>query len=164
MSAPSHNLARLPDMPVAQTSAYALKRIVAEDSGISVRTMLSNSRKPAIARARMTGMYLHKLAFPKSTLAGIGRSYRRPDGGVKRDHTTVLHALRRVSEWMAADPAYAQGLLQLGDKVCTALNLEIGPLGSGVNGKAYPIHYPARPLGQGVATLADPNPLDRSIT
>jgi chromosomal replication initiator protein len=59
--------------------------------------MLSARRARAVARPRQVAMYLTKQLTPRS-LPEIGRKF----GG--RDHTTVMHAIRRIDELRAVDP------------------------------------------------------------
>jgi chromosomal replication initiator protein len=60
--------------------------------------MLSARRARAVARPRQVAMYLTKQLTPRS-LPEIGRKF----GG--RDHTTVMHAIRRIEELRAVDAA-----------------------------------------------------------
>ena len=74
-----------------------IQRKTAEYFDISVNDLLSARRQRAIARPRQIAMFLAKQLTPKS-LPDIGRRF----GG--RDHTTVLHALRRIEELCASNP------------------------------------------------------------
>ena len=58
--------------------------------------MLSARRARDVARPRQIAMYLAKRLTPRS-LPEIGRRF----GG--RDHTTVIHAIKRIKELRAAD-------------------------------------------------------------
>ena len=62
--------------------------------------MSSNRRTQTIARPRQIAMYLSKMLTTKS-YPEIGNSF----GG--RDHTTVMHAVKRVEELMARDQEFA---------------------------------------------------------
>ncbi len=62
--------------------------------------MLSSRRLQNIARPRQVAMYLSKILTTKS-LPEIGRKFSG------RDHTTVLHAVRKVQETCAADQEFA---------------------------------------------------------
>ena len=75
-----------------------IQRRVAEYYGIKVADMLSARRMRSIARPRQIAMYLAKQLTTRS-LPEIGRKF----GG--RDHTTVIHAVRRIEELRAEDPA-----------------------------------------------------------
>ena len=58
--------------------------------------MLSKRRARAIARPRQAAMYLSKMLTTRS-LPDIGRRF----GG--RDHTTVIHAVKRIDKLRAED-------------------------------------------------------------
>ncbi len=63
--------------------------------------MHSARRARNVARPRQVAMYLSKLLTARS-LPEIGRKF----GG--RDHTTVMHAIRKVEELMGDDAQIAQ--------------------------------------------------------
>ena len=60
--------------------------------------MLSARRSRAVARPRQIAMYLSKQLTTRS-LPEIGRKF----GG--RDHTTVIHAVRKVESLRESDPS-----------------------------------------------------------
>ncbi len=64
-------------------------RIVAKHYGVQRGDLLSSRRNQSIVRPRQIGMYLAKTLTSRS-LPEIGRRF----GG--RDHTTVLHAIRKI--------------------------------------------------------------------
>lgn len=71
---------------------------VSSASGIPYREIVSASRMRPIAAARMLAMYEVRIRRPDLSLPQIGKLF----GG--RDHTTVLHAVRKV-EAMRAEEA-----------------------------------------------------------
>ncbi len=73
-------------------------RVVTKHFGVNRSDLLSSRRNRSIVRPRQIGMYLAKSLTARS-LPEIGRRF----GG--RDHTTVLHAIRKVDELIAADAA-----------------------------------------------------------
>jgi chromosomal replication initiator protein len=73
-----------------------IQRRVAEHYDLRMADMLSSRRARAVARPRQVAMYLTKQLTPRS-LPEIGRKF----GG--RDHTTVMHAIRRIEELRAVD-------------------------------------------------------------
>ena len=73
-----------------------IQRAVAKQFGISMEEMLSKRRARAIARPRQAAMYLSKMLTTRS-LPDIGRRF----GG--RDHTTVIHAVKRIDKLRAED-------------------------------------------------------------
>lgn len=78
-----------------------IQRVVARHFNVSKNELLSNRRTRAIVRPRQIAMYLAKVMTPRS-LPEIGRRF----GG--RDHTTVLHAVRKIEDLVAADPKLAR--------------------------------------------------------
>ncbi len=76
-----------------------IQRVVVEHFRIRMADMHSARRARAVARPRQIAMYLAKQLTPRS-LPEIGKMF----GG--RDHTTVMHAVRRVDELRAADAAF----------------------------------------------------------
>jgi chromosomal replication initiator protein len=63
--------------------------------------MSSARRSRAVARPRQVAMYLSKQLTSRS-LPEIGRAF----GG--RDHTTVMHAVRKIEELVKTDSAFAE--------------------------------------------------------
>ncbi|MFZ4761315.1 MAG: chromosomal replication initiator protein DnaA [Alphaproteobacteria bacterium] len=78
-----------------------IQRKVAEHYNIRVADMFSERRSRAIARPRQIAMYLCKMLTAKS-LPEIGRKF----GG--RDHTTVMHAVRKIEELMESEAGVAE--------------------------------------------------------
>ncbi len=73
-----------------------IQRKVAEYYTLKMSDLLSARRAREVARPRQVAMYLAKKLTPRS-LPEIGRRF----GG--RDHTTVMHAVKRIEELRAAD-------------------------------------------------------------
>lgn len=80
-----------------------IQRIVARHYNVSKQDLLSNRRTRTIVKPRQVAMYLAKMLTPRS-LPEIGRRF----GG--RDHTTVLHAVRKIEDLVGADGKLAQEL------------------------------------------------------
>ena len=78
-----------------------IQRAVAQHFNVSKSDLLSARRNRSIVRPRQIAMYLSKHMTPRS-LPEIGRRF----GG--RDHTTVLHAVRKIEELIAADVGVAR--------------------------------------------------------
>ena len=87
-----------------------IQRAVAEHYGLKKEDLLSERRTRSVARPRQTAMYLAKQLTTRS-YPDIGRRF----GG--RDHTTVLHAVRRIEELKAQDPGIAQDVETLTRKL-----------------------------------------------
>jgi chromosomal replication initiator protein len=80
-----------------------IQRIVARHYNVSKSELLSNRRTRTIVKPRQIAMYLAKVMTPRS-LPEIGRRF----GG--RDHTTVLHAVRKIEDLSGGDNTLAQEL------------------------------------------------------
>ncbi|MEM9049229.1 MAG: chromosomal replication initiator protein DnaA [Pseudomonadota bacterium] len=78
-------------------------RKVAEHYNVKVTDMLSARRARVVARPRQIAMFLAKQLTTKS-LPEIGRRF----GG--RDHSTVVHALKRIEELRQTDSGLAEDL------------------------------------------------------
>ena len=78
-----------------------IQRRVAEHFNIRLSEMASERRARAVARPRQIAMYLAKQLTTRS-LPEIGRKF----GG--RDHTTVMHAVRKIEELTLGDRALAE--------------------------------------------------------
>ena len=77
-----------------------IQRVVARHFNVSKADLLSSRRTRTIVRPRQIAMYLAKMLTPRS-LPEIGRRF----GG--RDHTTVLHAVRKIEELIEGDKSLA---------------------------------------------------------
>lgn len=77
-----------------------IQKVVSRHFNVSKADLLSSRRTRTIVRPRQIAMYLSKAMTPRS-LPEIGRRF----GG--RDHTTVLHAVRKIEELMGGDRGFA---------------------------------------------------------
>jgi chromosomal replication initiator protein len=93
-----HDILRAHDRRV---TIEEIQRKVAEHYNIRLTDMSSARRARAVARPRQVAMYLAKQLTSRS-LPEIGRRFGN------RDHTTVMHAVSRISELMQADAAFAE--------------------------------------------------------
>ena len=78
-----------------------IQRVVARHYNVSKADLLSARRTRTIVRPRQVAMYLAKVLTPRS-LPEIGRRF----GG--RDHTTVLHAVRKIEDLIQGDKTLAE--------------------------------------------------------
>lgn len=78
-----------------------IQRIVARHYNVSRQELVSNRRTRVIVKPRQIAMYLAKTLTPRS-FPEIGRRF----GG--RDHTTVLHAVRKIEELIGGDTKLGQ--------------------------------------------------------
>ena len=80
-----------------------IQRVVSKHYNVTKADLLSARRTRTIVRPRQIAMYLAKVMTPRS-LPEIGRRFGN------RDHTTVLHAVRKIEELSRGDATLAQEL------------------------------------------------------
>ncbi len=80
-----------------------IQKAASEHFGLKQADLISERRNRAVARPRQAAMWLTKQLTTRS-LPDIGRRF----GG--RDHTTVLHAVRRIEQLKAEDPQLTRDL------------------------------------------------------
>lgn len=85
-----------------RTTIDEIQKKVAEHFNISVKEMQSSRRARNVARPRQIAMYLAKMLTARS-LPEIGRKF-------DRDHTTVMHAVRKVEELIVEDASLAESI------------------------------------------------------
>ena len=93
-----HDLLRANDRRV---TIEEIQKRVAEHFNIRLADMHSARRARAVARPRQVAMYLAKQLTSRS-LPEIGRKF----GG--RDHTTVMHAVRKIEELRSTDASFSE--------------------------------------------------------
>lgn len=85
-----------------KTTIDEIQKKVAEHFNISVKELQSSRRARTVARPRQIAMYLAKQLTSRS-LPEIGRKF-------DRDHTTVMHAVRKIEELIIEDTALAENV------------------------------------------------------
>jgi chromosomal replication initiator protein len=98
-----HDLLRANDRRV---TIEEIQKRVAEHFNVRVADMHSARRARAVARPRQVAMYLSKQLTTRS-LPEIGRKF----GG--RDHTTVMHAVKKVEELKNLDSSFGEDVEML---------------------------------------------------
>ena len=98
-----HDLLRANDRRV---TIEEIQKRVAEHFNVRVADMHSARRARAVARPRQVAMYLSKQLTTRS-LPEIGRKF----GG--RDHTTVMHAVKKVEELKTLDSSFGEDVEML---------------------------------------------------
>ncbi len=83
-----------------------IQKRVSEHYSVRVTEMTSARRARAVARPRQVAMFLAKQLTTRS-LPEIGRMFGN------RDHTTVMHAVARITALMAEDPNFAEDVEML---------------------------------------------------
>ena len=77
-----------------------IQKRVSEHVHVRLSEMVSPRRARTVARPRQVAMYLAKQLTSRS-LPEIGRKFAR-------DHTTVIHAVNKVSELIGKDAGFAE--------------------------------------------------------
>jgi len=83
----------------------AIIKLCAERFGFSVSEILSGRRRRPLTRARQAAMWISHEATARS-FPELGRAFRR-------DHTTIMHAIRHVPKHMAADPEWREKVMSV---------------------------------------------------
>jgi chromosomal replication initiation ATPase DnaA len=87
----------LPEVdPLIERPIARIQRVVAKDFGVKVKDLLSDRRTADVVAPRHIAMFLAKELTPH-TFYEIGRRFRR-------DHTVVLHAVRKITARTKSDP------------------------------------------------------------
>jgi chromosomal replication initiator protein len=98
--------AMYPDQPSRQMSIGHIQATVASRYGLAVSELLSPSRAARISWPRQLAIYLSR-EFTTTSLQTIGEAF----GG--RNHATILHACKRVSDRVSKDQQLSQELGEL---------------------------------------------------
>ncbi|MGN6371680.1 MAG: chromosomal replication initiator protein DnaA [Solirubrobacteraceae bacterium] len=88
------------------TSITEIKAAVCERFGVSSEELVSSTRTARVTWPRQAAMYLAR-ELTSQSLPSIGREF----GG--RDHTTVMHALKRAETQIAGDPTLRRAVDEL---------------------------------------------------
>ena len=84
----------------------SIQKIVATYFNLNLQEMLSSRRSRSLARPRQIAMYLAKQNTTNS-LPDIGRKFSN------RDHTTVIHAVKKIEELMKKDNEIRQNVTEI---------------------------------------------------
>jgi chromosomal replication initiator protein len=87
-----------------------IQNLVASHFNLSIQELLSPRRSRSLARPRQIAMYLSK-QHTTNSLPDIGRKFSN------RDHTTVIHAVKKIDELMKKDNEIRQNVLELKKKL-----------------------------------------------
>jgi chromosomal replication initiator protein len=102
--------AALPSPAASHPDARQIQEAVAERLGLSVEQILSPNRSAPIARARQLAMFLTR-ELTDLSLPAIAQAFNR------RDHTTVLHAIRRVERSALEDAGLSRTVEELSSRL-----------------------------------------------
>ena len=87
----------------------SIQNIVALYFNLNIQEMLSPRRSRALARPRQIAMYLAK-QYTTNSLPDIGRKFSN------RDHTTVIHAVKKIDELIKKDSVIRQNVIEIKKK------------------------------------------------
>ena len=88
------------------TNIETIQNIVAAYFNLNMQEMLSPRRSRSLARPRQIAMYLSK-QYTTNSLPDIGRKFSN------RDHTTVIHAVKKIEELMKKDTEIKQNVMEI---------------------------------------------------
>jgi chromosomal replication initiator protein len=88
----------------------SIQNIVASYFNLNIQEMLSPRRSRSLARPRQIAMYLAK-HHTTNSLPEIGRKFSN------RDHTTVIHAVKKIDELIKEDNGIRQSVLEIKKKL-----------------------------------------------
>ena len=83
-----------------------IQNVVANYFNLSLQEMLSARRSRSLARPRQMAMYLAK-QHTTNSLPDIGRKFSN------RDHTTVIHAVKKIEELIKKDDEIRQNIVEI---------------------------------------------------
>jgi chromosomal replication initiator protein len=93
-----------------QITIELIQQATAESFGIPVSSLSGNKRTSEIATARQVAMFLSR-ELTGTTLQQIGYAFNR------KDHTTVIHACKRIEESSRKDPRIKQVVENIREKL-----------------------------------------------
>ena len=86
-----------------------IQNIVAAHFNLNIHEMLSARRSRSLARPRQIAMYLAK-QYTTNSLPDIGRKFSN------RDHTTVIHAIKKIEDLLKKDSEIKQSVSEIKKK------------------------------------------------
>jgi len=87
-----------------------IQNLVASHFNLNIQELLSPRRSRSLARPRQIAMYLAK-HHTTNSLPDIGRKFSN------RDHTTVIHAVKKIDELIKKDNEIKQNVIELRKKL-----------------------------------------------
>ena len=88
----------------------SIQNIVAAHFNLNIKEMLSSRRSRSLARPRQIAMYLAK-KHTTNSLPDIGRKFSN------RDHTTVIHAVKKIEELIKKDNEIKQSIIEINKRL-----------------------------------------------
>ncbi len=95
---------------VNSVSVESIQNLVASHFNLKINELLSPRRSRSLARPRQIAMYLAK-QHTTNSLPDIGRKFSN------RDHTTVIHAVKKINELIKKDNDIKQSIAEIKKKL-----------------------------------------------
>ena len=95
---------------VKSINVETIQNIVAAHFNLNIQEMLSARRSRSLARPRQIAMYLAK-QHTSNSLPDIGKKFSN------RDHTTVIHAVKKIEELMKKDDEIRQSVAEIKKRI-----------------------------------------------
>lgn len=125
-----------------------VQAVVAASYGLPVWRLLSDERTARVVLPRHIAMWLWKDLSPSTSLPEIGRRFARNCTGARRDHTTVLSAIRKIDRLNYQDDALHDNICRMREQVRDLIEQQsILLLNKPVNGTEISPVRPARSNG-----------------
>ena len=90
-------------------SVESIQNLVASYFNLNIQELLSPRRSRSLARPRQIAMYLAK-QYTTNSLPDIGRKFSN------RDHTTVIHAVKKINELIKKDNEIRDSIIEIKNK------------------------------------------------
>jgi len=91
-------------------SVESIQNLVASHFNLNIQELLSQRRSRSLARPRQIAMYLAK-QYTTNSLPDIGRKFSN------RDHTTVIHAVKKIDELIKKDNEIKESVIEIKKKL-----------------------------------------------
>lgn len=101
------------DSPMTEITASLIQQQTADYFNVTIEALCSSSRSRSLTEARQIAMYLCR-ELTDLSLPAIGQAF----GG--RDHTTVIHANRKITENMSSKPQVYTDVTELTSRIRAA--------------------------------------------
>ena len=95
---------------VKSINVETIQNIVAAHFNLNIQEMLSARRSRSLARPRQIAMFLAK-RHTSNSLPDIGKKFSN------RDHTTVIHAVKKIEELMKKDDEIRQSVAEIKKRI-----------------------------------------------
>lgn len=90
----------------------AIQHIVANYYGLTIHQLRNRTRTRELTKPRQVAIYLCSQLIKPHSLPKIGKHFGR------RDHTTILHSVRKIAELILTDETLARDVHLLTERIC----------------------------------------------